>query len=382
MSNPVVSILRGRETDPAIFKYCRTLSNQNYEVKLLIWNRRSSVNNPDLKTEKFFIKQFCFRAPLDKFSAVFFYPVWWVYIIFFLLKEKPDIVHSCDFDTLIPAMIVKGFRKFKFVYTIFDFYANNIQDGSFLSVRNSLRKIVRTIDFWGIGSTDLLILVDESRLEEIHGATVKNLIIIYNTPEDQKPIHDIKIPKSHTHVSIFFAGLLMHIRGITDIIKAVSDLPDVQLTLAGPLIDTDILEATAPYPDRIKYIGWIPSYQEVLDRTFDSDILIRLSDPTHPKTRYESPNKLFEAMMCQKPIIVSDKSAMATIVRQNNCGVVVPYGDIRAIKEAIIQLRTDFHLRQELGKNGRFAYDHTYSWTIMEQRLVSAYHSLCNQNSG
>ena len=44
-------------------------------------------------------------------------------------------------------------------------------------------------------------------------------------------------------------------------------------------------------------------------------------------------------MMCGKPILVSDNSSMARIVRHNNCGLVVPYGDVGAIKEAIVKLR-------------------------------------------
>jgi len=168
----------------------------------------------------------------------------------------------------------------------------------------------------------------------------------------------------------------MHFRGITDIIKAVQDLPNVELILAGSLIDADIMGTIEKYPESTKYIGWIPSYHEVLERTLSSDILIRLSDPKHPKTRYESPNKLFEAMMCGKPIIVSDMSAMATIVRKTNCGLVVPYGDIGAIKEAIRKLVVSPDLRKEFGTNGRNSYDRTYSWLLMEQRLLTAYDNI------
>ena len=81
-------------------------------------------------------------------------------------------------------------------------------------------------------------------------------------------------------------------------------------------------------------------------------------------------------MMCGKPILVSDDSSMAGIVRQNNCGLVVPYGDVGAIREAIVKLVTNPGLREELGKNGRRAYEEKYSWTIMEKRLVDAYKRL------
>jgi glycosyltransferase involved in cell wall biosynthesis len=372
MDHPRVIILRGRETDPGVNKYCKALSKENYPVTLLIWNRRGSAINPD--PEGYSLQQFFFHAPLDTFAAVFFYPVWWMYIAYFLLKEKPDIVHACDFDTLLPVLCIKRFIKCQFVYTIFDFYADNIQEGHFFSV---LKKGVRSLEIRGINCADLLILVDESRLEEIHGATVKNLIYIYNTPEDQKPPVTREIHTSDDLFSIFYAGYLLNDRGITDMIRAITDVPGVELVLAGPVIDKNIMDEIAAHPTSVTYIGWIPTYEEILHRSMSADMLFRFSDPALPtKNKYASPNKLFEAMMCGKPILVSDNSSMARIVRHNNCGLVVPYGDVGAIKEAIVKLRTNPGLRAELGKNGRRSYEEKYSWTIMENRLVTAYNNL------
>lgn len=375
MDNPRVLILRGRETDPGVNKYCKALSEEKYQVTLLLWNRRGSVLNPDPKG--YTLKQFFFHAPLDKFGAVFFYPVWWMYVTYFLLKEKPDIVHACDFDTLLPVLFIKHFIKCQFVYTIFDFYADNIQEGHFLPVLKFLKQGVRSLEIWGINCADLLILVDESRLEEIHGATVKNLIYMYNTPEDQNHSVNHEIHKSKGIFSIFYAGYLLNDRGITDIIMAISDVPDVELVLAGPIIDKNIMDDIAEHPTSVKYIGWIPSYEEILNRSLSADMLFRFSDTALPtKNKYASPNKLFEAMMCGKPILVSDNSSMASIVRHNNCGLVVPYGDVGAIKEAILKLINNPGLRAELGNNGRKAYEEKYSWTIMENRLVTAYKNL------
>ena len=80
--------------------------------------------------------------------------------------------------------------------------------------------------------------------------------------------------------------------------------------------------------------------------------------------------------MCAKPIIVSDNSSMAVIVRNEKCGIVIPYEDTEAIKKAIICLIDDVDYRERLGNNGRKAYENKYSWTIMEQRLRDAYDSL------
>jgi glycosyltransferase involved in cell wall biosynthesis len=81
-------------------------------------------------------------------------------------------------------------------------------------------------------------------------------------------------------------------------------------------------------------------------------------------------------MMCGKPIITNDKTSMAGIVHAENCGLIVPYGDISAIKNAIIMLKEDPDLCNLLGANGRRAYEQKYSWTIMEKRLLAVYERL------
>ena len=320
--------------------------------------------------------QFKFHAPMDKFTAIFFYPVWWIYITYFILKEKPEIVHACDFDTLIPVMILKQFTNFKFVYTIFDFYANHIPDGRFVSISRPLKKFIRSIEILGINRCDLLTLVDYSRLEEVKGTTNKNIIYLFNSPEDQKITIEKRIRNSDKTLSIFYAGLLINMRGITDMITAISGLSDVQLTLVGPLPDSDVLNVIESHSANVQYIGWIPTYEEVLNRSNFADVLFRFSDPKYPSTKYASPVKLFEAMMLGKPIIVSDDSSMANIVRENNCGLVVSFGDIKAIRESVVRMMNDPISREELGKNGRKAYEEKYNWMIMEDRLVKAYENL------
>jgi len=123
---------------------------------------------------------------------------------------------------------------------------------------------------------------------------------------------------------------------------------------------------------KIEFLSWLP-YDEVIRYTRNADILFALYNPNIPNNRYASPNKLFEAMMCSKPIIVSDGSSMADIVRKENCGLVVPYGNVEAIKHAILTLKDNPELCTQLGRNGRGAYEEKYSWKIMEERLLAAY---------
>jgi glycosyltransferase involved in cell wall biosynthesis len=370
---PKVVLIRSRNTDPAIRKVAHALHQEGYDVTLLIWERNSK-NSTSLDYSEYTTEYFCFSAPQDKLLAVLYFPIWWVYELFYLLRMKPDIIHACDLDTLYPAIISKILRKQSLVYSIYDFYANNLPNGVLQPIRSMVRYFVASIEKFGIRFSDLLILVDELRFEEVNGAKVKDLIYLYNTPDDiyeHKTLYSIKTSKNES--IIFYAGIISYVRGISDIIAAVEDIENVKLILAGPLVDKTILNNAS---EKTQYIGWIPTYDELISKTSQADILFRFSDPDHPKTKFESPNKLFEAMMCGKPIIVSDQSSMANIVRQEECGFVVPYGDIDAIKRAILTLKNDPVLCKRLGENGRKAYETKYNWKIMEERLLKVYEKL------
>jgi glycosyltransferase involved in cell wall biosynthesis len=375
-----VTLTRGRAIDPAVNKVAKSLSTHGYDVKLLVWDRRNTLSAKDgagYRTCKF-----GFKAPYDKLIVVFYLPIWWIYEFFFLLKDKCNVIHACDLDTLIPAIPAKLIKRVPLCYTIYDFYANNLPDGRFQVIRRLIRSLVARVEKFGIGFTEILFLVDEARYEEVRGARINKLAYIYNSPPDYFDANQIKkLKKAASEITVFYAGVINRARGLQFMARAVQDIDGVRLILAGAVHDEAFLKNSVLTSRKIQYLGWLPSYEDVIKKTSEADILFRLSDPKIPKTKYESPNKLFEAMMCGKPIIVSDGSSMADIVRKESCGLVVPYGDVDAIKEAILKLKNTPKLCQRLGQNGRRAYEKRYSWRIMEQRLLDSYRQLSDKIS-
>jgi glycosyltransferase involved in cell wall biosynthesis len=373
-----VTLVRGRAIDPAVNKVAKTLSENGYDVKLLLWDRQKTLRSQDSQVYK--ICRFGLKAPYDKLTVVFYLPIWWTYELFFLLKDNCNVIHACDLDTLIPAVLAKPIKRVPLCYTIYDFYANNLPDGHFQLLRKLIRSLVARVEKFGIGFTEILFLVDESRYEEVRGARIKRLAYIYNSPPDYLDANQAKKPKSAApEMTVFYGGVISELRGPQFMARAVQDVDGIRLIVAGAVHDDAFLKSSILTSKKIRYLGWLPSYEDVIKQTLEADILFRFSDPRIPKTKYESPNKLFEAMMCGKPIIVSDGSSMAEIVRKENCGLVVPYGDVDAIKEAILKLKNSPELRQALGRNGRRAYENRYSWQIMEQRLLDSYQQLSNK---
>ncbi len=375
---PRVAIVRARAIDHAIHKVAEDLSTQGYEVTLLVWDR--AHNTPITPNVRYRTRAFQLRAPYDKATIAFYLPIWWLYEFYSLWTGGYDILHACDLDTLFPAIIVKALRKKKLCYLIYDFYADNLTDGRLRLTRSAIRAFVGTMERMGIGFADVLFLVDESRIQQVRGARIQQVVYLYNTPRDDHRIErmDAKasVKKSADELLLFYAGGTEPNRGIRFMLDAINDTARVRMVLASGLIDERMRERLKDGSGSVQCLGWLPSYDEVLAWTRAADTVFRFSDPASPKTRYASPNKLFEAMMCGKPVIVSDESRMADIVREEHCGIVVPYGDVERLKDVITLLRDDVDLRSALGKNGRRAYEERYNWDIMTGRLLDAYDAL------
>ena len=309
-------------------------------------------------------------------------PLWWAYELAFLLRDDSDVIHASDLDTLLPAILAKLIRKRKLCYFIYDFYADNLPDGGFQRLRQRIRRFVARLERTGIGFADVLFLVDELRFAEVDGAHINKLYYVYNSPIDFIATPDAVAAGTASRVSademvIFYAGAMHGSRGLGYMFDAVSGVEGVRLKVAGPITDNDlVVDELNRIGNKAQYLGFLPSYNDVIRETLKADLLFRFEDPRVPKTKYASPAKLFEAMMCGKPIIVSDGGAMANIVRKERCGAVVPYGDVPALIDALKTCRGDPQLRAELGANGRKAYDERYSWAIMEERVLSGYRSL------
>jgi len=360
-------------------KVAKTLSENGYDVKLLVWDRQNTLEAKE--GDGYTVCKFNLKAPYDRFTVLFYLPIWWVYEFFFLLKDRCNVIHACDLDTLIPAIIIKLVRRVRLCYTIYDFYASNLPGGRFPILTKPIRSLVASVEKFGIRFTDVLFLVDESRLEQVKGARIKKLVYIYNSPPDYFAARGKPAAESMTGTSaitMFYAGAIHRSRGLEHVVEAVEGLEDVRLVVAGTGPDKGIVEDACRRCERIQYLGQIP-YSEVIEGTVAADILFAFYDPAIPNNKYASPNKLFEAMMCGKPIVVSDGSSMTKVVGEENCGLVVPYGDVPAIRGAVLKLKNDSQLRQTLGQNGRKAYESRYSWRIMEQRLLDSYQQLSNK---
>lgn len=294
---------------------------------------------------------------------------WQVCLIKWLIKnrKKYDLIHACDFDTVLAALFMRILFNKKYVYDIFDFYVDAF------SVPNSLKGIIKKIDFFAIKKAEVTILTNESRIEQISGSNPKEIAFIHNTPKEIQDITLDKVVKNNKK-RIFYGGILPENRMIEEVIKICSRHPEWEFIIAGFGPIEQKCREYAEKLDNIKFLGKI-QYKDIIKNTINSDVIFACYDPSVPNHKYSSPNKLYEAMMCKKPIIVCNGTGIDKLVIEKNIGLTCDFNE-ESLEECFISIFEDENKYKCMANNSRFIYDSEYKWSIMSKRLENIYKNI------
>ena len=362
-SNPI-------DPDPRVEKEARALLRAGYDVEVIAWDRTANLPQREVK-DGFTIHRLPIPAEYAQGMGNLSALLRWEWGLFWWLvnhRQRFDLIHACDFDTVLPAVFCKWLFRKKLVYDIFDFYADHLR-----KTPPIIKQLIRWVDLNIITWADGVILVDDVRREQIEGGNPKRLAVIYNSPED---VHDqleiVNQEQADQELDIVYVGLLQFERGLMELLSVLETHPDWQLDLAGFGGDAEAILNKADQLPNVRWQGRIP-YQKTLEMTARADVSFATYDPEITNHRYASPNKIFEAMMLGKPIIVAEGTNMDHIAGLNQCGLVVEYGNPQELEKALLQLEKNPELRCTLGTNGREAYLREYSWEIMTNRLMDLY---------
>jgi len=355
--------------EPRVEKVAAVLS-ADYQVHVVGWDR---TGNLPVRQEQngFSLERFSLAAPFGSGMKNLGRLLRWQLFLFgWVLRHGKgvQVIHACDFDTIFPALLAKMLFGSRVVYDIFDFYADHIRN-----TPGWVKQIIRGLDHMVIRQVDAVILVDESRRAQLKGVPVRRLEVIYNSPMNMPAAPDVVNVSADLRLA--YVGLLVVERGLDLVLDILRQHPNWHLDLAGFGGDEAQIRARLAGMPNVTWHGQVP-YEQALALSQAADVLFATYDPAVPNHRYSSPNKIFEAMLLGKPIVVARGTNMDQIVEANRCGLVVTYGEPAALEAALERLAQDPQLRADLGRNARRAYDFRYSWDKMGDKLVALYASL------
>ncbi len=350
--------------EPRVEREASTLSNAGHEVHVLLWDR--TLEHSDIeKREDFTIHRYRAPAPEGQIGLLPRMAGWWTWEFRELTRLRPDVVHSCDFDTILPACSYANLQSIRLVYDIFDFYAYMIA----LPLGSVTRSLLARLERFFARKADLVIIADMARRIQLGEDFKGKLVEIMNTPTDVA-IQE----KEEPEFTVFYGGMISWERGLRQLVEG-TEKAGIRLVVAGHGADEAEFVPLFKRKTHVDFLGNI-TYDEVLRWTMKSQLIAALYDPSIPNNRLAAPNKLFEAMMFSKPVVTNKGIRPSEIVNEVGCGVVVKYDDAKDLAKALRKLATDEEERMVMGRKGRMAFEERYNWTAMEKRLIDAYSSL------
>ena len=352
-------------------KEIKLLKNEGYSVTLLLWDQYcetldSSKNINATDYEEIHLK---LKSPAFGFKKIPFFPFWWLFEFYNLIRNEWDIVHVINFDSIIPALLAAKVKGKKVIYEILE----PCEDSVILPRR--IRNFFIYIDKIVMRFVNGVVLADESQIKEFDGIPNKNLVIIYDSPQISPKIVE---NKKNDLFTIFYVGLLYNSRhlNLDKIISAIREVNDIKLIIAGygDMVE-EIEKFSKESPNKIHYIGKI-SHKDAIQQSMSADLLFEIRNPVRLDNKYTCGSKFLRAIACGKPFLANKGTSTAEKVVKENCGISVDAMNIDEIKDAIIMFRDNPKLCLESGENGRKAFEERYCWEVMESRLIALYKKL------
>jgi glycosyltransferase involved in cell wall biosynthesis len=163
---------------------------------------------------------------------------------------------------------------------------------------------------------------------------------------------DVREPDDPPHV--LYAGRLSAEKGVRELVAATRGLP---LVVAGD----------GPLRDEVPgALGMVP-HDELL-RLYEEAAVVAC-----PSRREGFGVACLEAMAAGRPVVASSVGGLRDLVVDGETGLLVPPGDVAALRAAIEQLLGDAGLRERLGRAARERVLAEFTWKRYAEHIQRAY---------
>jgi len=375
LSNPFRPEFR---PDIRVHKEAKTLAERGYEVEIIAWDREMKYPESEvidgIKVTRYRRK----AKPHDFFSVALNIIFFHLHVFMKLIRTAPDIVHCHDLDTLAPGVFAGKLKNKKVVYDAHELYPEVVAADTPSAIVNLLKRIEKYLT----KRADAVIYVSKAQADFCRKYNARNVAIVMSCfgviPVNAEKLLDARqrLSGAKKKTIVLYIGMLEPQRMVEEMTELISSLEDDYILVIGGFGSLES-KIRAKESKNIHFLGRVhPDDTAIYTRA--ADVFVEIIDPKNINYRVAAPNKLFEAMAAGKPIIVSRETHAGEIVDEENCGMLVNYGNKEETLEALEKLRNDKKLYNSLRSNGLKAAESKYNWGIMGERLLKIYEGLAS----
>lgn len=371
--------------DSRIIREANSLGKNGYEVLVLALYKNGLKKREDF--DYFSVE----RIPLytrDKLSNKIIYIQSIKYIEFYkkCIRQaqlfKPDIVHCHDMSTLPIGKKIQKMISCKFIYDSHELWSHSSGSSKYpsflLNIKNKLeRNIAR--------NCDAIITVSNSIAEILkkYFDLTRKPTIIRNIPPVIEIVKKQNIFREKFNIErdkkiILYQGGVTKGRGIEKVIESMTLMPQniVLVILGNGILIPKVKElATKMGVLSRVYFHEAVNSNILINYTNSADMGISLIENTCLSYYYSLPNKMFEFIQGEIPLICSNFPDMSNIIENYKVGEVVDPEDKHEIAKAISNILLDEE-KYNIYKNNCRKAKHILNWENEEKVLLDLYSKL------
>lgn len=313
----MVLFIRDNECfEPRVRNYLQYFNEHNIDHHVIAWNRNGNAKKDEHIT--FFER----RAEYGKRIANIPNKIAWMW---FVVKEiihrrrECTVIHACDIDAILPALVIGKILRKKVIFDIFDWISS-------LTGKGVVYNLVELIQNYAYKHSDYVILCEEERKAQAKTQNAE-VHILPNIPDgktqyDEKTLQITQRDLDTYQYVVSYVGVFDRDRGLENLLKCVSKRPTICLNIAGfGVLGEMVNQYAEKYPNiiswgRVEYaVG-----QAIMKNSSMMAAMYHLSSPLH---KYAAPNKYYESLVLEVPMITTENTLVGSKVDRYDTGFVL-----------------------------------------------------------
>lgn len=364
----LTAVINNIENDQRLDKVCNSLLKFGFDVELIgtTLGGRPTLDKP-------FVTNFIHLKNQHSFKMYAEFN----WKLFFMLWKKTNhetLLVANDLDSLLPFYFVSRLKKRPLVFDSHEIFSELPS----LSTRPQTKRVWKSLEKWLLPKMTHCYTVSEGYANWFNENYGISPIVVRNTPKRQR------FNEQENHIFfplplnpkgkkvILYQGAISMSRGLDHLIKAMTNVADAQLWIAGngpKKEEYEKLTQTFNLTEKVFFLGNIsPKVLQTI--TPLADVGISLEEDLGISYRYALPNKLFDYFQAKVPVLATYLPEIKRTVEEHKVGKVIDNHDPVHIAEKLNELLSEGKMayRDALGKAALH-----FCWENEEAQLKKVY---------
>ena len=352
-------------TDQRVHRICSTIYKDNFRLELWGRERSNSLSLPMWPWKARRFNMIFETGPLFYISLTLTF-------IFRLLFKRFDIIYANDLDTLLPAYLVSKLRNKVLIYDTHEYFTGVPE----LVQRPRIRAIWKKIESFIFPKLNHVFTVNQS-IADLYFKEYRVMpLVMRNIPMNEnlllhKSRLDLGLP-SHKFLILLQGNGINIQRGAEEAVEMMKFIMNSCLVIVGsgdviPLLKNTVEQEKLQ--DKVFFFPRMP-YTELTQYTLNCDLGLSLDKPTNINYQLSLPNKLFDYIRAEIPVLASNLVEVRKIVENYNIGEIAENHQPEYLAQKVNELMNNKILLETFKTNCQKA-KHQLTWENESQVLLN-----------